>query len=97
MGEDAAKTTKRGGTQCDGREVVVVRDEIEIFDEERGSRQGSGLQVKLKFREVAILVPTLALFLDSIKLWGIGCCRTNDDGAGGKENKNSGPKQQSWR
>lgn len=43
------------------RGIVVVGDE-----EERGSRQSPGLQVK-----------TLVLLLDSIKLWGIGCYRTD--------------------
>lgn len=74
VGEDAAERPQNVNER-EG-EVVVVGDEIEICEEKRDSRQGPESQVKLKVREVALLVPTLALLLDSMKLWGIGCCRT---------------------
>lgn len=39
------ETTERGGTQCEGRDVVFVGDEIEVCEEERDSwiaRSGPG-------------------------------------------------------
>lgn len=35
--QKAKETTERGGTQCEGRDVVFVGDEIEVCEEERGS------------------------------------------------------------
>lgn len=76
VGEDAAERPQKVNEREGEVVVVVVGDEIEICEEKRDSRQGPESQAKLKLREVALLVPTLALLLDSMKLWGIGCCRT---------------------